>query len=73
MEQLFLKNFSSRTCTLGGKKGCTKKENISVVDEHNKFNSQPKVDTEEQIKFFIVSQDTNLLSDLAKKVSRILA
>ena len=47
-------------------------ENIFVVDEHNYFNSQPKVDTEEQIKFFIVSQDTNFLSDLAKKGSRTL-
>ena len=28
-------------------------ENIFVVDEHNYFNSQPKVDTEEQIKFYI--------------------
>ena len=29
-------------------------ENIFVVDEHNYFNSQPKVQSEEQIKIFIV-------------------
>ena len=41
-------------------------ENTFVVDEHNYFNSQPKLDNEEQIKFYIVSLHTNLLSYFAK-------